>query len=379
MIEAAKNYHVIVTGAGAVLQEKFTPVVLDKLGPITKRVIVDIEHGRLIDEETKNRSNLRVAADGLMAPFKIPAERSKDFVGIITTPEHLGVIKSFTEAGIRNFIVEKPLLNNLPEIEEFGEFYLQYPDLNVYPLDFYVQKAAPLLILTGAIEPDDPRFNWVVMGDGSPVPPKMSGSLEHYIGKIEGITTTIYEGGNFGLPDLAKRKWLEEDKLRGGALLDLGTHALTPLIASKIIPSWGTIDVVTAQRYIIGEDRNSYIVAPPNLPEMHCKAHFTFKRDGTTVPVEFAVGKTFEDGGIWHTYIRGSKGEISFGLRTGQMLTVIPRDEKPIQFKLKTNDPYGFAFKEADMFFHLTEGFGDCLNSMIASILIIESIKEKSP
>jgi hypothetical protein len=50
----------------------------------------------------------------------------------------------------------------------------------------------------------DPRADWVQMGDGSPVPKEMFGNLCEMIGAVEGIDVSISEGGNLGLPDLAK-------------------------------------------------------------------------------------------------------------------------------------------------------------------------------
>lgn len=368
MAEVMNNYHVIVAGAGAVVQEKFTPSVLDKLGPFSKRVIFDSKYDRLIDQEIRDRVDMRVVAKGQAAPFRVSPE---NYVGVITTPEHLEVIRSLTESGVRQFIVEKPLVNNSVEIAHLRKLLTQYRDLKVYPLDFYVQKAAPLLVLTGAIKPDYPRYSWVVMGDGSPVPPEISGSLEDLTGNIEGVTTTVLEGGSFGLPDLSKRTWLEKDILRGGMLLDLGTHALTPLIAAGIIPLSG-VDVITAERYVIGEDCNSYVKAPPGRPEMYSKAHLSVNSERGKFPVEVTVGKTFEDGGIWHTYIRGSKGEISMGLRTGQRLTVIPKSGTTFEMALKVNDPYGLAFQEAEMYFREYPGFDGNLPAMLKSIEIID-------
>ncbi len=368
------DYRVIIAGAGAVLQEKFTAEVLNKLGPASKRVVFDISHDRLLDPETRDRTNLRVVADGQAAPFRVSPENT---VGIIATPEHLEVIRSLAESGVRKFIVEKPLVNNSTEIAALRKLLTQYSDLRVYPLDFYVQKTTPLLILTGAINPNDPRYSWVVMGDGSPVPSTMYGSLAEYIGNIEGVEATVYEGGDFGLPDLAKRKWLEEDSLRGGQLLDLGTHALTPLLAAGVIPEFG-VDVVTAERYILGDDRSSFIKAPPDQPEVAAKAHLTINQTGRKIPVEVSVGKSFEDGGIWHTYIRGSNGEISMGTRTGQRLTVIPKGGLPFQLRLNVNDPYGLAFQEADMYFRGVGGFDGNLTAMLRTIELIDEIKRKS-
>lgn len=111
---------------------------------------------------------------------------------------------------------------------------------------------------------------------------------------------------------------------------------------------------------------------------MYAKAHLTVDRDGVKFPVEVTVGKTFEDGGIWHTYIRGSNGEISMGLRTGQRLTVISKDGAIAQLRLNVNDPYGLAFQEADMYFRGFGGFDGNLPAMLGSIELIDQIKAKS-
>ena len=370
MVEVKTDYHVILAGAGAVVQEKFTPEVLDKLGSSTQRYIFDLDHRRLLDAETRKRSSKLVVADGEATPFKIPEGREREYVGIVATPEHLGVIRSLTESGVRKFIVEKPLVNNTTEIAELHKLLSQYPDLKVYPLDFYVQKATPLLVLTGAISSDDPRREWVTEGT--------SGDLYEHIGELEGIQVTVFEGGGFGLPDLAKRKWLEEDSLRGGQLLDLGTHAFTPLIAAGVIPVSG-VKVESATREILGDDRHSFTKAPPYRPEIVSKATLSIPASEGYIPCIMTVGKSFHSGGMWELVLRGSRGDLVMGLRTGQRLTVIPKSAPTFEMSLKINDPYGLAFQEADMYFRGIGGFDGNLPAMLKSIEIIDQIKAKSP
>lgn len=376
MIENGFQYSVIVAGAGAVLQEKFTPSVLDKLGPKSRRIIFDIDPQRILDSETKIRSSNLLIADGELAPFNIRGD-GKDFVGVVTTPGHLGVVFSLIQSGVNNFIVEKPLVANVSELDKLQEILRANPDVKVYPLDFYVQKAAPLLVLTSAIKPEDPRFNWVVMSDDSEVNIKLCGSFKEYIGKIEGIGVTIFEGGSLGMPDIDKRKWLEGDNVRGGMLLDLGTHALAPLFAAGVL-SPDSIKVESAFREVLGEDRKSFVRAGVGQAEMRAGALLTANIGDRTIPVFLDVGKTFHDGGIWKLVIRGSKGEISFGLRTGQRLTVEPKEGPCFQLKLRSQDPYEMAFQEARMCFEGYEGFDGNLNAMLGSIKTIDKIKEAS-
>jgi len=379
-IDSSPKPWVIVVGAGAVVQEKFTPNVLDRLGPGESRVIIDINPKRLQDYGMEDRGQ-RVAADavnGLPINVKGLSEKERtNFTAIVTTPDHLGPIRSLIEAGVQKFIVEKPLVNNAAEIDVLMELLRVNPDVRIYPLDFYIQKAAPLLVLTGAITPDDPRFSWVTMANGEAVDSNLSGSIDQLIGEIEGIEVTIIEGGKFGLPDLAKRRWLEEDNLRGGMLLDLGTHALAPLFAAGII-SQGGVRVKQSLRYVLGPDRQSFVKATASQAEIYSQALLTAEKRGWNIPCLITVGKTFHDGGMWKTNIRGTTGDISMGLRTGQRLTVEPKEGESFQLRLRKNDPYGMAFQEAQMYFDEFPGFDGNLGAMLAAIRIIDQIKSRA-
>lgn len=371
-----KNW-VVVVGAGAVLQEKFTPDVLDKLGTKKRRVVIDIDPARVRDKGVEERG-LRLTADavkGLPLSLRNLSETErKESIAVITTPDHLGPIRAMIEIGVEKFIVEKPLVNNKREVSQLLKLLQNYPEVRVYPLDFYVQKAAPLLLLTGVIEPDDPRFTWVAMADGKKVNHRLSEMFDGLIGDIEGIEVTVLEGGSLGIPDLNKRQWLETDNLRGGMLLDLGTHALAPLYAAGIIPQEG-VKVENASRKVLGTDRKSYIKAVAGQPEIFSQALLTIEKKGRKISCLVTVGKTFHDGGMWKTIIRGSQGDISMGLRTGQRLTVEPKEGDSFQLKLKANDPYGMAFQEARMYFDRFPGFDGNLKAMLNSISIIDEIK----
>ena len=124
---------VIVEGAGAVLQEKFTPAVLDKLGPRDKRVIIDKNLTRLNDQGVEERG-LRVVADAERLPVNLKGlseNERKRFIGVVTTPDHLGPISALVEAGARNLIVEKPLVNNTAEIDVLKELLRVNPEVKI--------------------------------------------------------------------------------------------------------------------------------------------------------------------------------------------------------------------------------------------------------
>lgn len=374
--ELKLDCRVIVAGTGLGYEEKLQQA-LDVLGPADRRIFIDCNLGRL-----GGRHSQRVLADVRKPPLnfcQLAAEQRLEHIGLIATPDHLPALTALTEAGLRKFIVEKPLVNNQAEVEELKVLIKKYPGLMIYPLDFYVQKAAPLLILTGAISPLDPRWQWVQTESGEPVDPSLADSLQEMIGSIEGIEATILEGGQLGVPDLDKRRWLEVDPQQGGMLLDLGTHALTPLVAAGLI-SADRVSVDIAERYILGHDRYSFVrTTSSDHPEILAKSILSLKQNDRAVPIILTVGKTYHSGGMWELIIRGEEGDLVMGLRTGQKLTVIPKNGSIIELKLKSgSDPYKLAFQEADMCFR-NSGLGTfMLKAMFDSIEIIEMIKSKA-
>lgn len=379
------DYGVIVVGAGAVYDEKIRGA-LDRLGPVDKRVLIDWESKRIGQEKSTESVNTTgaarpsfVIADSRRAPFNIDQlseSKRKEFVVFVAVPDHLGTIKSFVAGGFRRFIVEKPMVNNGKEVAALEGLKKDHPDLLVYPLDFYVQKVAPLLLLTGRIKTTDPRWEWVTTGDGQPVARELAGALSQKIGELEGIEVIVLEGGNLGLPDLAKREWLEKDEVRGGMLLDLGTHALAPLVAAGLL-SAETTEIVQASRCVFGSDRKSYVPALPGQPEMYARALLTSYQSGRSLPLALTVGKTFHDGGMWSLTLRGSRGYIFMGLRTGDSLMVIPKEGDGIRLKLKAgSDPYALACQEADMYFQRPSNFDGNMQAMLDAIAIIDQIKQ---
>ncbi|MBI2588257.1 hypothetical protein HYW31_00895, partial [Candidatus Berkelbacteria bacterium] len=334
---------VMMVGVGRVYEEYFETAL--GIWGENRQILLDIDPQRIaavspespvlsddryLPAEISNLSageRLKIVADAQDLPFSFqewPEGERLGLVGIVATPNHLEVMHSLARAGFLKLIVEKPLVNNLREVEELKDLLEINPSLKIYPLDFYVQKIAPLLVLTGKITPDDPRWDWVVMGNGERVLPEICGTLEERIGKIEGVQATIFEGGKLGLPDLAERTWLEQDKKRGGMLLDLGTHALAPLGAAGLFSAEQT-KVECAYGHVFNQDRSSYRSSRPYEAEMHAQALLTLKRDQKDIPLILEVGKTFHAGGMWHLVIRGEQGNVFMGLRTGDSLVLVPK------------------------------------------------------
>lgn len=97
------------------------------------------------------------------------------------------------------------------------------------------------------------------------------------------------------------------------------------------------------------------------------------------IPLSIKLAKTFHDGGMWKLVIRGTKGDISIGLRTGQRLTIESSIGNPTQLSLKKeNGVYPLSLKEADLYFGRLPRFDGNQKALLESILIIERIKQHS-
>lgn len=367
--ESGFGYKTIVAGLGAVYEENIKNA-LSVLG--SERIIFDVDASRVIATEGS-----RALADSTYPPFDFRrlTEQEKDkFVLFVATPNHIETIESFAAIGMEKFIVEKPLVNDEDEAQKLLQLIDRDKKIKVYPMDFYIQKATPLLALSGRMKAGNPRWLWL-----EPTSQKIPSGFNEAVGSIEGVEVSIIEGGDLGLPDLAKRTWLETDEKRGGMLLDLGTHALVPLFGAGVIDSSG-IKVNTAKRYVFGQDRASFVPAHPGEPEMYAEALLSARASGgRIVPVRLAVGKTFHEGGLWRLAIRGSKGDIVMGIRTGQHLTLQQNDGQDISLSLKKGlNLYKLAFQEANMYFSGELEQDTILKPMIDAISLIDEIKQKS-
>ena len=129
-------------------------------------------------------------------------------------------------------------------------------------------------------------------------------------------------------------------------LLDLGTHALSPLIAAGLLGAGAEVRDVKLSR--LSADRSDLTpVRATNEVEMYVSALLSTAED---LSVQVAFGKVPFRGGVWATVIRGERGMIYAGLRSGQPVVVVPDRGDPIILSL-TKDHYAIALEEALMYF----------------------------
>lgn len=370
-INKPADYNVLVIGAGECFNRNLKGA-LDFLGPPTKRIIVDIDRQGL----NEVKAALAIQADAVRLPLSLGYLQNT--VAIVATPSHLPVIKELILSGVRKLIVEKPVVNNGNELTELEQILNDRPDIKLYPLDYYQQKSIPLDILTGKIKPSDSRFNLVVDEDNNPISENLAGSLHDHIGKITGIEIELVEGSELGVPDLDRRPWLENDPVAGGMLLDLGTHAFAPLFYSGLIRPENLV-VVSAERKILGSDRESLIPRTGDKPEIFAEAILTAKDKDGDIKINFRVGKIPEEGRSSNIIIHGEKGDIIMGLKRKDFLRINPKVGQNLQIKLaEGTDLYGLALDDADQYFKGKIDPDDYYQAMRNSILLIDKIKALS-
>lgn len=371
-INKPADYNVLAIGAGECFNRNLKGS-LDFLGPPTKRIIVDIDRQGL----NEVKAALAIQADAARLPFR--PDYLKKVVAVVATPSHLPVVQELILRGVRMLIVEKPVVNNGNELTELEQILKDHPDIKLYPLDYYQQKSIPLDILTGKIKPSDSRFNLVVDEDNNPISENLVGSLHDHIGKITGIDIELVEGSELGVPDLDRRPWLENDPVAGGMLLDLGTHAFAPLFYSGLIRPENLV-VVSAERKILGSDRESFIPRTGDKPEIFAEAILTAKnKDGGDIKINFRVGKIPEEGRSSNFIIHGEKGDITMGLKRRDFLRINPKVGQNLLIKLaEGTDLYGLALNDADQYFRGEIDSDDYYQAMRNSILLIDKIKALS-
>jgi len=363
------SVEVLVVGAGHVYGEKIKPA-LSKMASLSKCVLVDPDPA-VFTEETDSRTLIGSYKD---LEINLPPEFASKVAALILTPDKLEPIATLSKKGITKFIVEKPIASNTKEADLL-ELLVKEKGLKVEAIDHYLPKIVPLMMLLGKVKPDDPKWDWVEQPDNpSGVLQELCGSLDKMIGPIEGVVVNIVEGGKFG-QDLLTRGYLRNDPVKGGMLLDLATHAFTPLLAAGIIDPQN-LRINNAQRYIILENRCDLVKADIGRPEDHATVQMSIQLGSMTIPFLLEVGKTFDDGGLWNIVLRGSRGTAHVGLRTGDCTTVCPNEGKPILLKLKKEDPYVRVFENARRTF-AGESDGN-LGASLQAIRIIDKIKEIS-
>jgi predicted dehydrogenase len=321
----------VVIGAGRAFFQHYLKPLAE--APIRILGIVD----PAFSAENRSHELLR-AAWVVPSVAQIPQEvRRPEVVALVLTPDHYPLIVELAAAGFKRIMVEKPLVHRDDEVQRVREL-IKSAGLRLYATDSYITKLFPLLMVLGALPEKDPRRKFVhVSGEENG---------ECVLGKVEGVSVQIIEGGDFCLPDLAKRPWLEHDAAIGGVLLDLGIHALAPLVTAGLLTSAASIHHVGLAK--ISADRASVarISNAMNEAELYATALLT---DGN-VPIQLSVGKVPFDGGLWALSIRGENAMFYAGLRAENTSVLITHSGKVTQFTMK-QPAYAMVIAEALMYF----------------------------
>jgi predicted dehydrogenase len=322
---------IVVIGAG----RAFFLHYLKPLADLPVRILGIVDPA--FSEESRAHEILRTAWV-VPSVAEIPDEAKRpEVIAIVLTPDHYPVIVELADAGFKRIMVEKPLVHRDDEVEKL-QLLIESADLHLYATDSYILKLLPLLLVLGLISEDDPRRKFVQVSG------EHTSDLKSVLGKIEGVNVQIIEGGDFCLPDLATRPWLEVDPEIGGVLLDLGIHALAPLVATGLVTSAATVHHVGLAK--LSSDRSTLVPISSNQVELYVSALLT---DGN-IPIQMDVGKVPFNGGTWTFGIRGENAMFYAGLRTEKTSVLVTHGGKVTQFTLP-EPAYAMVIEEALMYF----------------------------
>lgn len=267
----------------------------------------------------------------------IPEKNISELVAVVLTPDHWPTIAELANCGFKQILVEKPLVNRDEEIEKLN-LLINEKEILLYAIDFYISKLFPLLIVSGKMTADDPRMRFVLIDN-------QRESYSELLGQIEGISMQVIEAGDFCLPDLTGRPWLEHDPEIGGMLRDLGTHIFAPLVSAGLLTDAAEVHHVSLQK--LNTNRNSLVpVSSSKEPELYATALLTEHN----IPIQVNLGKVPFGGGIWSLVIRGKNGMFFAGLRTGQPSVLISNKGERVLFFLNQKT-YRVVLEEAFMYF----------------------------
>lgn len=302
---------------------------------------------------------------GVTSLERIPSGTSKSIIILVLTPDHFPVIRELAEKGFRNIVVEKPLVSRDHELPLILELASQH-NLKLYSVDMYLPKAFHLAALLHAVSDNDPRLAFLYCGGQS------LQDASAYFGSIEGASASVIEGGDFGIPSLDRRPWLEKDPEVGGMLRDLGTHAFAPLANAGILDL--NAEVLSATLAKFTHDRSGIEpITNRNDVEMYVSAQLACR----DIPIHVAFGKLPQKGGEWSLAVRGSKGMFFTSLRSGQPGVVLCDDDMTIPLRLSVS-PMEFVLEEICMFYNgLLPGFDGNLGVIHTALEMNARIRDK--
>lgn len=349
----------IVVGAGEVFEKYWLPTI-QKSDKAHLAGIVE-SRGLRLWSLTKIVPNLEEILSATSIDC-IPDDVSRDTIVLVLTPDHFPVVKELAEKGFQNIVVEKPLVSRdheLPLILELAEQYA----LKLYSVDMYLPKAFSLAVILRKVNPADPRCGFFAIG--------ATEETANLLGDVEGATVSVIECGDFGLPSLDRRPWLEHDAEVGGMLRDLGTHAFAPLVNAGLLSA--DAEVCSAMLAKFTPDRLGIEpVTNRNDVEMYISAQLS-SRD---LPIHTVFGKLPQKGGEWSLVVRGSKGMFYSSLRSGQPGIVVGNNGETKFLKLSVS-PMEFVLEEICMFYSgLLPGFDGNVGAVSASLALNQKIRD---
>lgn len=352
---------IIAVGAGEVFEKYWLPAIQKSkevrlIGIVEPRGLRLMYLAKIIPQSPKSLFGVTSLED-------IPSDTVKSAIILVLTPDHYETVKRIAEMGFRNIVVEKPLVSRdheLPLILELA----QQRNLKLYAVDMYLPKAFSLVAVLGVVPDNDPRLAFLSSNMPS------FATVRNHLGDIEGVSVSVVEGGDLGLPSLDRRQWLEKDPEVGGMLRDLGTHAFGPLVNAGLLAS--TAEVCSATLAKLTPDRSGLTpVATRKDVEMYVSAQLA----NGDIPIHVALGKLPQKGGEWSLSIRGSKGMFFSSLRSGQPAVVLADDGTVTSIWL-TVSPLGFILEEIRMFYGgLLPTFDGNVGVISASLAINEKVR----
>ncbi|MBX7143082.1 MAG: phosphotransferase [Oligoflexia bacterium] len=318
-------------------------------------------------------------------PFKVGGRQAASHIAIVATPMKLEPLQRALEAGFRRIIMEKPVANSAGEAQKIRTLLGKYTDAKIFVLESYCTKALPLTYLCAGMPLDDDRCTWLAQAGKAELDQSLHGSFKAKIGPVRSIEAIVFEGGQWGIPDLENIPYLMSDPHSGGMLLGLFPHALHPLISNGLLDP-ETIRVVSAkmhtlQRAADGKFERAWqpISARGSLEaKAEVELEALSPEDGRPVAVKILVGKTWEPDSWdnWRTLVKGDKGMLDMCTRRGGRTKLFEAgSDKPSAEIFVRDDIYRLGLREARLFFDNRLGGDGRLKDALRVVEIIDRVK----
>lgn len=347
----------IVVGAGEVFEKNWLPAIrkAEKSGKVRLVGIVEPQDHR--------RRSVALYHPSIWAASSlrdIPDYASRDTIVLVLTPDHFSVVQEIAMMGFKNIIVEKPLVSRDYEIPLFLDLVAKHR-LKLYAVDMYIPKMFSFGMVCGTFSVEDPRVALFSSGPHCDLP----------LGRVEGISVSVIEGGDLGVPSLLRRPWLLNDPEIGGMLRDLGTHVFAPLANVGLLgPGFKVSHVALAK---LTADRSDI---EPVTNRTDVETYVAVQLAWNDIPIHAVFGKLPQQGGEWSISVRGSKGMFFAGLRSGQPAVVLSNNGATSVLQLSVSS-MEFVLEEILMFYGgLLPSFDGNLGAIRTSLEINRKIRD---